>query len=117
MARPNKIPQQDELVELLEANPGLTYPQIIDKYGWEVKANTLRGAARRAGYRRYGEYMKGDGPLSPEKMSHTEFWGKVEQTMQEKAAALRAAAERGSSGSVRQVRRRHRSTTKEWADI
>lgn len=115
-----KLPPPREMLQALNEHPNLTIPQVHKLLGWEGSPQTVRGALHRAGLKRSSRIYfpnpnAGRGPLSEHQMSHQEFWGRVDQTMIELEAKLRARAEypQGRSGSVLRNRGRRRRRTAE----
>ena len=112
---PPKIPQGDQLIEILKAHEDLTYKQIHAMYGWEGNPQSVTNAANKAGYYRISRHINiGGGPLDV--MSDEEFWGKVNDTFEDRANKMRARAEYGSRSGVVQIRRPAKRRTSELRD-
>ncbi len=79
--RPILMPQGQDLITIIEQHPDLSYPAIHKLYKWKGKPSSVKGALARAGYRRNKPRTNtGGGQLDI--MSHDEFWGRVDVTME-----------------------------------
>lgn len=95
MGRPAIYPQGQDLVNLVNKHPDLSYAEIWKHYGFGGNPSSFKGACHRAGVRRYKDYLRGGGPLDEGVMSHDDFWNHVDTVgMPQILAKIRAKAER-----------------------